>query len=226
MQNGLNAEETEEVLDGNLFDASALTWTTDGAQTTLRLTESQWSLVNDLALNVFIDDGEGFIDLGLDNVYDFTEDGALIGDYDGTWLAVNDQPVAYYHDDTFDDGENYVITGHIPAMVNGVRSELMLVFDNDHPYGYLAGVRSDYRDGETETVAKYAETLEIGDKIDFLCDYYDYDGNYSDTYYLGECMTYDGSFAISNVYVDSSRASAMYRFTDIYNNQYWTPVLS
>ena len=46
---------------------------------------------------MFYDDGEGFIDLGLDNVYEFDEDGALKGEYDGTWLAINGQPVAYYH---------------------------------------------------------------------------------------------------------------------------------
>jgi hypothetical protein len=42
-----------------------------------------------MEMNVFVDDGEGFIDLGLDNVYEYNEDGDLIMEYDGTWLALN-----------------------------------------------------------------------------------------------------------------------------------------
>ena len=32
--------------------------------------------------------------------------------------------------------------------------ELILVFDNDTPYGFVAGVQAVYKDGETDTVAK------------------------------------------------------------------------
>ena len=38
-------------------------------------------------------------------------------------------------------------------------------------------------------------------------------------------MTYDGSIEISDVYIDAQRANATYRFTDIYNQTYWTPVM-
>jgi len=53
------------------------------------MSEEQWSLVQQMEMNVFIDDGEGFIDLGLDNVYEFNEDGDLVMEFDGTWLALN-----------------------------------------------------------------------------------------------------------------------------------------
>jgi len=48
------------------------------------LPEAQWKLVQEIEQNVFVDDGEGFIDLGLDNVYDYNADGDLIMKYDGT----------------------------------------------------------------------------------------------------------------------------------------------
>ena len=80
--------------------------------------------------------------------------------------------------------------------------------------------------GETETVAKGITEIKNGDTIDFLCDYYDYDGQYTDSYMLGERLTVRGELKISNVYLpDSDYALASYKFTDIYNQSYWTPVI-
>ena len=221
----LDTDEAISFISDNQFDASALVWSTSEGRKIMRLSEKQWSMVNDLELNVFYDDGEGYIDLGLDNAFSFTSDGALLGDYDGTWLAIDDQPIAYYHTGTVYDGDNYTITGRVPVMLNGERAELILVFDNAHPYGYIAGARMDYHEGETETVAKAMVELEDGDKIDFICDYYAYDGTYLDSYYLGEQYIYNGQPTISNVYINADRASATYRFTDIYNQTYWSPVM-
>ena len=222
----LDMDGAAAYLSENQFDARSLVWTSGSDGTPeLRLSEQQWALVQNLELNVFFDDGAGYIDLGLDNVFDFTENGALLGTYDGTWLAIDDQPVAYYHTDTVDDGTNYTISGRVPVLLNGSRADLILVFDNEHPYGFVAGARSDYRGGETETIAKELTGLREGDRIDFLCDYYSYDGSYQDSYMLGEQMICDGELTISNVYIDADAAQPAYRFTDIYNQQYWTPVL-
>ena len=217
--------DCQDFLETYRFDADALIWTEANGQTQMVLSEDQWSLVHDLVLNVFMDDGEGFIDLGLDNVFAFTDDGALVGEYDGTWLAIDDQPVAYYYESTEYDGTNFCITGRVPVLINGTRANLILVFDNDHPDGYIAGARYDYVDGETETIAKGLTALTEGDTLDFLCDYYSYDGEYLDSYLFGDPMTYYDGMVISNVYVDADRLDACYRFTDIYNQYYWTPVI-
>jgi hypothetical protein len=219
----LDMTEAAGYLSENRFDADALVWTGDEPQITL--TEEQWSLVHDLELNVFLDDGEGYIDLGLDNQFSFTDDGALAGEFDGTWLAIDAQPVAYYHTGTVTDGDSYTITGRVPVLLNGHRAELLLVFDNDHPYGYIAGARSIYTEDETETVAKGITALQEGDAIDFLCDYYAYDGTYEDSYLMGDPWTYHADAEISNVTIDASAAQATYCFTDIYGQQYWTPPL-
>ncbi len=222
----ISTEETARIIEDNRFDASALIWTRGNEGYEIKLSMEQWKPVRGIELNVFYDDGEGFIDLGLDNVFTISESGALLGDYDGSWLAVNGQPVAYYHSDTVDDGENYSISGRIPALLNGERVELIVVFDNANPDGYIAGAVFDYRDGETETVAKNIVSVSDGDVIDFLCDYYDYDGNYSDSYMLGDRLTVDGELVISNVYLpDASAAHASYIFTDIFAQEYWTPPL-
>ncbi|MCR4962915.1 MAG: peptidase C11 [Firmicutes bacterium] len=223
---GLDVENDAAYLAENSFDASQLRWQKDADGTPLMyLSEEQWGLVQNLELNVFIDDGEGYIDLGLDNVFDFTDDGGLIGTYSGTWLAIDQQPVAYYHMDTVDDGETYSITGRVPAMLNGERVNLILIFDSENPHGYIAGAEPVYAETQTQTVSKAMLQLQDGDVIDFLCDYYSYDGDYQDSYYLGEQYVVNGTPEISDVYVDAEAASAVYRFTDIYQQHYWSPVM-
>ena len=120
-----------------------------------------------------------------------------------------------------------ITTGRVPCLLNGERANLLLVFENDANTGdalrdYIAGVRYDYVDGETEAVAKNAE-LTAGDKIEFLCDYYRYDGTYSNSYLYGEEMTYSENMQVSYVVLpEYNRAKATYLFRDIYNQEYWT----
>ena len=231
----LDLEQTARYISGHHLIGEDLWWSSheeDGTRT-LRLSEEQWSLVQGLDLNVFVDDGGGYIDLGLDNVFEFTDDGGLLGVYDGTWLAINGQPVAYYHTSTVDDGTNYTITGYVPVLHNGQRSGLLLTFDNDRPYGYVAGIRAVYPDGETETVAKSGTALQPGDVLEFVCDYYGYgenagpleDFHYFDSYLLGEPLTVtEEELVISNVPLEG-KVRACYRFTDLYNNQFWTAAI-
>ncbi len=61
----------------------------------------------------------------------------------------------------------------------------------------MAGAQTDY-EATTETIMKGLIEIQPGDSIDFLCDYYHYDGTYSDTYYLGEQMTATGDWVIGN----------------------------
>ncbi len=220
----LDSEEMAQYLTENRFAYEKLAWNTgtDGVPV-LHLDEDQWNLVQTLELNLFYDDGEGYIDLGLDNVFDFNEAGDLKGIHDGTWLAINKQPVAYYHTTTVDDGTRYTITGRIPVLHNGKRAELLLAFDDETPYGYVTGIRRVYSPDETETVAKSDTALEAGDTLEFLCDYYSYNGDYQDSYLLGDPLTVtEEGLAISNVPLEGT-VKATYRFTDLYNQSYWTP---
>ena len=219
----MDTESMADYLSDHYFDATALVWSreSDGSHK-LKLSEEQWSLVHSVDLNMYFDTGEGFVDLGLDNLYILGDNGRLMPDVDGTWLSINGQPVAYYHTDTVDDGTNYAITGYVPALLNGERVKLILIFDNDNPYGFIAGAEPDYDADTTETVARGLTELKDGDEIRFLCDYYGYDGTLKDSYYLGDPMTVNTSdIEISNTDVQGSY-KALYKFTDIYDQSYWT----
>ena len=102
------------------------------------------------------------------STFEFDDRGNLLGKNDGAWLAINEQPVAYYHTATLDDGDSYAITGRVPVLYNGGRAELILVFDSENPHGYVAGVQAVYLDGETDTAAKSQAELQPGDTLEFL----------------------------------------------------------
>ena len=181
--------------------------------------------MNSIDLNLFYDDGSGYIDLGLDNMYSF-EDGKLLADTDKTWVSINGQPVAYYHTDTVEDGDDYVISGYVPALLNGSRVSLILNFTDEHPEGQVIGATEAYVNGETDTVAKGEIEINDGDTLDFICDYYDYDGNYQESYMMGEQVKVKGDLTISDTDIGDGDVRLMYRFTDIYNEAYWTPFIT
>ncbi len=223
----LDLDSAAQYVADHRFAGEDLAWTTgeDGTPV-LRLDQDQWKLVHSLDLNLFYDDGEGFIDLGLDNVFGFDGEGNLLGNVENTWLAVNGQPVAYYHESTVDDGEHYTITGYVPVLHNGRRAELLLAFDDGNPYGAVTGVRAVYSEGETETIAKSDSALQEGDALEFLCDYYGYDGTYQDSFLLGDPLTVPAEgLTVSDVPLEGD-VRATYRFTDLYQQSWWTPPLS
>ena len=215
--------DTADYIADNHFDASVLSWKEDNGTYYIPIKSDQWELINTVDLAMYYDDGSGYVDLGLDNIFNIDGKGNLISMVDGTWLSIEDQPVAYYHTDTIDNGDDdYTITGYVPAYLNGDPVKLELVFDNDHPYGYIAGARIDYK-GATDTEARGLIELAAGDEIDFVCDYYTYNGEYEDSYYLGETLIISDpdNIKISNTYLGGDFL-ALYRITDIYNGEYWT----
>ena len=133
----------------------------------------------------------------------------------------------YYYLNTVEDGDNYVISGYVPAFLNGERVNLILHFDSERPYGYIAGALKVYTDNESDTQAKMLIAIGKGDRIQFVCDYYDYDGNYRDTYKLGDLMTLGDEVEIVNspISSDLSKCRVTYRFTDLYQQHYWTPAV-
>lgn len=209
----------------NRFQGDALTLTEKEGGAVLHLPEAQWDLIQNVELNVFVDDGGGFIDLGLDNTFTFDEDGDLQMDYDGTWLALNGQVVSYYFLSQEEMGDSYTITGRVPAMLNGQLVDLILVFNNENPYGVVEGARINY-DGAVDAEARGLLALQDGDRLEILCDYYGYDESFQDNYYLGEPLIVNGDIQVSNVDIETQAYKAAYRLTDIYSNHHWTPSVS
>lgn len=230
LDRGVDMETASEYIAENSIDSTKLVWQMNASgDNIIVLEEDVWNNVQELELSCFVDDGEGYIDLGLDNVFEFDDDGYLMAPSENTWIGIDGQIVSYYHIDTTGDADDYTITGRVPCYLNGERADLILIFDSENENGYVAGATFDYTDGETETVAKNLTELEAGDTIDFVCDYYSYDGTYNDSYYLGEQLTVSDSMAemeISDLYIEDGEALLSYVFTDIYGNTYYSDGLT
>ncbi len=222
----MSDEDTAAYIADNQLDQANLIWAKNSSgQQVISMPEDQWGLVEDLALSMYYDDGNGYAELGLDNVYEFDDDGNLIGTTDGTWVSINGQPVAYYYTDTTEDEGKTTITGYVPAVLNGDDVKLIIIFDDDSPDGRIAGARPDYPEKETETLSRGLIELKKGDTLEFTCDYYKYDGTFDDNYFIGDPMKVTDKMEISNTKVGDGKFKAMYRFTDIYNQNYWTPAI-
>ncbi len=221
----LTDEAVGEIVENNFFDESGLVWKEDGDSYTMKLSDEQWSLVTDLELNMFIDDGEGFVEMGFDNVFEINDDGELVATTDNTWIAVDGQEVPYYYESTVGDKDDYTIRGHIPVLLNGEKANLIVVFTKDDPDGRIEGAQYLYNEDEVQVAAKNVTELAEGDTIDFVADYYTYDGTYEDSYMIGDQLVIGKEMPeISNVELVDD-AWAMYRFTDIYHQAHFSQVI-
>ena len=172
-----------------------------------------------------IEPGRVTLDMGLDlNNGSYDEEGNVLRNFNNNWLAINGWNCAYYHEKTVVDGDNITITGYVPVLLNEQRAYLLITIENDVPA--VTGIRYNYVNDETETIAKSFALDEISadDEITLIADYYDYDYNFVDVYAISDPMTYGDGLEVSWMTLDNPDAvSAMYRFTDIYNNNYWSP---
>ncbi|MDD6800899.1 MAG: clostripain-related cysteine peptidase [Firmicutes bacterium] len=214
-----------EKISSEFIDPGRITVSQLEGNPVLTLTDDEWSLIQTVELNVYVDDGDGFIDLGLDNTFSWYDDNSMLLDTDGTWLTVNGSVCAYYMvSDTQNSDGTWTTTGRIPALLNGTRVDLQVVFESDSADGVITGAHPVYGD-ETDTQAKAFIEINQGDIIQFIADYYSYSGEFSDVYELGDPIKVGSSkLKLSNMKLDNE-LSVTYRLTDIYGNRYWTPAL-
>ena len=88
---------------------------------------------------------------------------------------------------------------------------------------------ADYSQSEDVNVsAKTAIDLQKGDKIEFVCDLYTYDGTYQETYLMGTPIIINESAAelvINDTPINQNGSVVTYVFTDIYGAEHWTQAL-
>lgn len=214
--------DSADKIAANYIDPGRITASYKNGQPVLSLSEEEWALIQTVELNLFVEDGDGYIDLGLDNVFEFDGNDLILA-HDNTWLCVDGQVAAYYLvSDVQNADGSWTTTGRIPALVNGEFMNLQVIFDNANPYGAITGAYPLYENGETQTQAKGCIPLQPGDRVEFLCDFYGYDGSYGASYTLGTGFVVEFTdFYLENLRLDGVNTVASYKLTDIYGNSYW-----
>ena len=229
-QDTVDVETALNTVTSDRITAEDLVWQEVNGQKVIKLTSKQWDLVERVDKAMYYQDEEGgYVELGLDNLYSYDNDGNLVPDTDRDWISINGQPVAYYHISTVEPSENeYAITGYVPIKLNGQRAMMFIVFDQDNEDGYISGITYDYAADVTETLSKTLLGLESGDKVTFLCDYYNADGTYKDSYKLGKTWKVGDleTVEIANTDVGTGNVKILYRITDIYGRDYWMPEIN
>ncbi|MGN0330792.1 MAG: clostripain-related cysteine peptidase [Kineothrix sp.] len=190
----------------------------------LSLTDEEWENITYMELQVYLEDGEGYMELGCDNVGEFDGEGDLIVDFDYTWVALNGQVVPFYaeQEGTRIDGSWYTY-GYVPAELNGEEDiEILIYWDEEHEGGYVAGYRPNSGNGQAFPARNMLQFAEE-DELAFYCDYYTYDGGYDASYYIGDSVVYDSrGLTVSYEEVEEYDALICYYLTDLYRNEYWT----
>ena len=207
--------------NNNVINTKSLNIKKKHGNRVVSLSDDEWNLIDSITLNTFVDDGEGYIDLGRDNTFEWDEDGNLIVDSDGSWLTINDNFVSYeYVSSIYYDDDTYKLEGYIPAYLNDDRVNIIVNYTNEKPYGEILGAKLLYENSDTQQ--KGLIQIKDGDEITFLCNYYTYDGEFVDEFMLGDPLIVKGPLELNNIYLDNDYVYA-YCLKDIYGNNLWTP---
>lgn len=203
-------------------DLSLLETTEVDGRCVLELSEEDWEIVNDAAMQMFAVYDGFYVDMGLDDYCEFDDYGNLIVEYDQTWVALDGQVVPFFHESYTSDGDGFFTCGSVPCVYNGTDAEIVLVWDTEHPSGYAAGVRPVYTDS---VAAKGLYDICDGDTFQVYYDIYDEDLNYVETMTLDdEIFTVQDSLEVG--YADAAEQLGdtfiYYVLEDIYNNTYYT----
>ncbi len=215
--------ENAEIVAANAFDASKLEYQDVNGNTVIALSDADWEKIRTVELSVFVDDGQGYIDMGLDNRFEYDEYGNLIADYDRLWVALDNHPCAYYLlSDDYDDSGAYETIGYVPALVNNERMDIILKFTDEDPDGVVLGARVMDSNG---TLDRGLYELKSGDTIDLLCNFYSYDMKFDDSYFLGEQWTLTRAPKVSMLQLNNMDFMFGYRFTDNFGANYFTEMI-
>lgn len=203
-------------------DLSLLETTEVDGRCVLELSEEDWEIVNDAAMQMFAVYDGFYVDMGLDDYCEFDDYGNLIVECDQTWVALDGQVVPFFHESYTSDGDSFFTCGSVPCVYNGIDAEIVLVWDTEHPSGYAAGVRPVYTDS---VAAKGLYDICDGDTFQVYYDIYDEDLNYVETMTLDdEIFTVQDSLEVG--YADAAEQLGdtfiYYVLEDIYNNTYYT----
>lgn len=206
------------------LDSSELVLSDKNGRKVLSLSEDDWAQVQSVNLNVWVKDEDGYIDLGLDNIYDFDEDGDLIIDYDGKWMTLNGEVVAVYTmTNEWATDTDYSMMYYIPARINGEDANIIIDYSSQNELGAVLGYEKIYETNVDSKMIPFAE----GDKIDLVCDHYDNKGNFEDRYLMGSTITVgsDLKLELGDATLSNTDLLYGYRLVDIYNAERYTPMV-
>ena len=203
-----------------------------GAGYRVDLPDEVWKNIVDMQVGVYMLTEEGRMDLGHDHIGALDENGNPMVALDNSWPHIGGALIAYNADKARETEEGTIFSGKTRAMLNG-NTEIEIYIECDpvkdsleqptdaHIIGY------EYMDQPLSFMAKGMKTLEAGDTLQFLFDFYDNEGHLvkTDTYGKKVIILNDHQVAVSDAPFGECDLVFGGRLTDIYQRVFQTEML-
>ena len=167
--------------------------TDTGEGYSVQLPDKTWNIIADCVTVVYQKAEDGRMRyLGYDHTGDLDKDGHPMVDMDDRWVHINGQLVCYEDSGAKETEEGIIYTGDVKARLNGSENIVIHVewdasgSEDDAVTGRVTGY--DFEDDSFSFMEKGSEKFNTGDKIEFLFDYYDEEGNLVSTEPYGKSI--------------------------------------
>ena len=198
----------------------------------IELPAKAWKSIVDCQTVAYLRTSQGRMYIGSDHIGSLDENGNPMVAMDGTWPHIGGELIAYVAQQPRDTEEGTVFSGKTRAILNG-KTEIELFIecdpvkeeDEQPAEGYIAGY--ELVNDPFAFAAKGMRTLEGGDTLQFLFDFYDDEGNLVKTETYGRTVRVisDRRLAV----VDEPLEKGDYQFggmlTDVYQRTFLTEML-
>jgi hypothetical protein len=197
----------------------------------LELTDEQWDEIAYADIGVYLDDGEGYIDLGRDNAYGKDANDNIIVDFDGKWVSINGEiaPFTTLAEGTTDDGwYTYGTTKaeFVSAMTGEKKDiDIYIRWDDLHNGGYVMGYRDAAKGDDPAPEGRGMVAFLKGDKFSILGKYYTYEGEYDTELVIGGDITVDAPLKVTYIDLSDYTFNIYAHIRDIYGNDLYTETL-
>lgn len=203
-----------------------------GAGYQIELPEKAWKSIVDCQTIVYMQTEKGRMYLGSDHIGSSDENGNPMVAMDNTWPQIEGALICYSADTPRETEEGTIFSGTTRAILNGkTKIELYMetepvAEDSDQPaFSHVIG----YRDVENpfSFASKGLEKLEAGDRLTFVFDFYDNEGNLVETEKYGKTVTItsDRQLEVKDEALGTCDIQFGGMLTDVYQRTFLTELL-
>ena len=208
-----------------------------GTKRALRTTihDKTWNIIADCVTSVYQETEDGkYRYLGYDHTGDLDENGHYMVDADDYWIHINGILVCYEDKGQMETEDGTVFKGDVKARLNGKEDIIIHVQwdavegeDAESWTGYVTGY--DFvADTELYTaIRKGSQKFKTGDRVSFLFDYYDENGELTDTSTYGSTLvvTRQSDLIVQDEPLPDGNIKFLGILTDVFQRQIMTEVI-
>ena len=193
------------------------------------ITPEQWDTMTYCGLEVWLDTGEAYMEMGVDIWDENKGDAEIVASYDDVWVTLNDVFVPYYMQDLGmrTDGSAYEF-GYVPAVLNEkdyiyLRVEFVQPEEGEGwatVQGYWIVEEMDSEGGDG---IRNLKQLKAGDTLDYVSFLHSYEGEDLGPCQMGDRVTVpEEGLTVGYLIMEDPSTLIHFILEDVYKNTYYT----